>query len=108
MLSGPQVSTTLNRVKTNLRQAGLPVAAFAEIVGCPLSSLKAALAGRLYIGSEREAAYLTISVRCLNYMMAFRPFLTFREWSGLNRLLDSDLTPEQVASMIESVFGSRE
>ncbi len=107
MESGPQISATLCRVKSILREAGLPIAAFAEIVGCPLSSMKAALGGKLYVGAVTEAHYLEISARCRDFMKSLYP-LTLADWSGLKRLLASDKSSDEVRAAITSVFGDCE
>ncbi len=107
--SGPHISATLCRVKSNLREANppMPTAAFAEIVGYPLSSMKAALTGRLYVGAVQEAHYLEVSARCRDFLKAIYP-LTFADWSGLKRLLETDKTPDELRAAITMLFGDSE
>jgi hypothetical protein len=107
MESGPHVSATMARTMANLREAGVPVAAFASVVGCPLSSMKAALRGNLYVGAITEADYLEVSARCRDFMSALYP-LTFVDWAKLKELLASDKSPDEARAAITSVFGNRE
>ena len=106
-VSGPQLSATLCRVKCNLREVGMPVAPFAEIIGSPLSSMKAALAGRLYLGAIQESHYLEISARCRDLLKAIHP-LTFRDWSGLKRLLETGKTVDELRAAVTMLFGDSE
>ena len=106
-VSGPQISATLCRVKSNLREVNMPAAAFAEIINCPLSSMKAAFTGRLYVGAIQEAHYLEISARCRDLLRAIYP-LTFRDWSGLKRLLETGKTVDELRAAVTMLFGDSE
>jgi hypothetical protein len=107
MASGPQRSLTAIRTDETLHRAGIPKAAFAFILGVPIGSLKAAMAGRIFVGSELEAHYLSIACRCAAYMDALG-VLTFRNWSALKKLIESHRTPDEVRVAITSVFGDCE
>src|SRR5690242_8143854 len=107
MASGPQRSLTAIRTDETLRRVGIPKAAFAFILGVPIGSLKASMAGRINVGGEMEAHYLSIACRCAAYMDAFGP-LTFRDWAALKKLIESDRTADEVRAAIMSVFGDCE
>src|SRR5260370_32226432 len=107
MASGPTRSLTATRTHETLLRAGIPKTAFASIIGMPAATWKAAMAGRIHVSGEMEAHYLSIACRCAAYMDALG-VLTFRDWSALKELLESDRTPNDVRTAITSIFGDQE
>ena|SRR6266480_2133865 len=98
------ISTTLARMRVNLDAANISVSAFAAIAEMPQSTLQTALQGRSYLGSEREAALLTLSVRCKQTLEAISPFtLNKTDWDTLKFLVQKR-TLEQVHSQVAQLF----
>jgi len=101
------VSITLNKTRDNIRVAGIPANVLAYLAGLPETSLRAAFAGRYYLGGPHESDLLTISSRALALMQSLGP-LGFRDWSALKQLLESGREPADVKAWVAQMFGEHE
>jgi hypothetical protein len=91
------------QIRANLRASGVSTATFAELIGVPLSSMKAAFAGKFRVGSTAELDYLNISNRLVALTQAIAP-MAVSDVDALRQLLESNRTPVQLRSWVAEIF----
>lgn len=94
------LSTTAARTRDNLRRAGIAATTFGLIVGVTPSTMRSALAGSAYLGSEAEARHLEVSAQLLRLVEALRP-LRCDDADVLRVMLKKDL--EYVRTFVEMI-----
>jgi len=97
------LTTTMARIRNVLRDANISARSFAALLGVPASAAKDALGGRDYVGGEVEAAWLPVAIRASRFAKAFGPHLVCSA-EGLRRLLEGDVSPEQVEAAVRNWF----
>jgi len=96
-------STTLERVRRNLKLCDIPYRLFAQIVQMPVSSLKEAFLGDRYVGAETEARWYEISCRLVEYIDIMRPFL-INDGEAWRRILKNQ-TAESLKLAMVALWG---
>jgi hypothetical protein len=100
------ITATMARIRTHLDSAQISAAVMAKLSGVPVSTLKESLQGLHYLGAEKEAELLTLSVRLSEIIEALKPMtLAKGDAESLRALLDGEVNPAQVRQMVSTIFG---
>lgn len=98
-------TATLIMTEKYVAESRVPIAILARLMNVSPSLLRGALRGDLYIGSERESRLLELASLVAQYTKALRPLPLPPEWSDVQKLLKSGKSPEEVAAIVDSLFG---
>jgi hypothetical protein len=92
--------------------AGISAATLARLFGISPASLSNAFRDIGYLGSEREAELLTLSLRIVELQEALRPLREPTNVDDLRQLLDhaevNGISPDKVRETVSSLFGVKQ
>jgi hypothetical protein len=99
-------SATLILAKHYLEAAGSPKSILvAGLVGIPASSLREALRGESYLGSEREAEIQKIASKLAKLKRALDPLGLPRDVADVKALMQSKKSPVEIRQIVNDILG---
>jgi hypothetical protein len=103
------LSITLSRAQFNMKNAGISAATLAKLCGIAASTLSAAYREQVYLGSEKEAEFLTTTLRVQELQESLKPFREPTNVDDLRRVLDfiaaTNIEPDKIREALTGVFG---
>src|SRR5262249_38542808 len=99
-----ELTITMRKIIALLEDGRLSASTLAGVCDLKVSALSSALRQQRYLGAQTEANVHTRALRSLNVLDALKPLtITPGDWSTLKKLVDSDLTPEEMRQKIASL-----
>ena len=103
------VSITLNRMKQNAQDAGVPMSVLAQICELRPTSLSSAFRGVMTLPSTTEARLFAVSCRVLEITQALSPLRVPNDSNDLGHLVaqieDGRTTLDDISAAVKRMFG---